>query len=538
MDERYDVVVVGGGAAGLAGALALTRARRSVLVVDDGRQRNRPAGHVHNYLGREGTPPADLVATGREEVGRYGGELLTGRVEGAVPDGGGFLVTTDGGRTVRARRLLVTTGLVDELPDVPGLADRWGRDVLHCPYCHGWEVRDRRIGVLARGPLSVEQANLWRHWSEDTTLLLHDTPALEPAEAQRMAARGIAVVEGAVVGLEVSGDALTGVRLDSGEVVALDALVVEAGLTARSALLESLGLAPVDVEVAGQVIGRQVPADPTGATAVPGVWVAGNVANVRAQVIMAAAAGLTAGAAINADLIAEETRDSVAAYRERVREVFQADAWEQRYSERPAVWSGNPNPQLVAEAAGLAPGRALDVGCGEGADAVWLAEHGWQVTALDISTVALKRAAAHAAAAGPRVADRIEWTHADLFEAPLDEGAYDLVSSQFMHPPGEARETLFGRLAAAVAPGGTLLIVGHHPHDLRTSAHRMHFPDLMFTAGQVAAALDPAAWDVVTSESRPRATTDPEGRETTIYDAVLVARRRVGSRAAEVDPVS
>ncbi len=531
MDETYDVVVVGGGAAGLSGALALARARRSVLVVDAGQQRNRPAGQVHNYLGRDGTPPAQLVATGREEITRYGGELLTGRVETAVRDAGGFLVTTDGGRTVWARRLLVTTGLVDELPDVPGLAPRWGRDVLHCPYCHGWEVRDRRVGVLAGGPLAVEQANLWRQWTEDTILLLHETPALRPADAQRMAARGIFVVEGAVAGLEVTGDALTGVRLASGEVVALDALVVAPRLTARSALLESLGLAPVDVEVAGHAIGRQVPADATGATAVPGVWVAGNVANVQAQVITAAAAGLTAGAAINADLIAEETRDSVEAYRERVRGIFEATAWEQRYSERPAVWSGNPNPQLVAEAAGLTPGRALDIGCGEGADAVWLAERGWQVTALDISTVALGRAAAHAERAGPEVAERIRWTHADLRDTPLAQQAYDLVSSQFMHPPGEARQELFGRLAAAVAPGGTLLIVGHHPSDLRTSAHRMHFPDLMFTAGQAAAALDPAHWEVLAAETRPRAAVDPDGREITIHDAVLVARRRVDSPA-------
>jgi thioredoxin reductase/SAM-dependent methyltransferase len=536
VDETYDVVVVGGGAAGLSGALALARARRSVLVVDAGQQRNQPAGQVHNYLGRDGTPPAELVATGREEVTRYGGELLTGRVETAVPDAGGFRVTTDGGRTVRARRLLVTTGLVDELPDLPGLAQRWGRDVLHCPYCHGWEVRDRRVGVLTSGPLATEQANLWRQWTEDTILLLHETPALRPADAQRMAARGITVVEGPVAGLEVTGDALTGVRLASGEVVALDALVVGARLTARSALLESLGLAPVDVEVAGHVIGRQVPADPTGATAVPGVWVAGNVANVQAQVITAAAAGLTAGAAINADLIAEETRDSVEAYRERVRGIFEAAAWEQRYSERPAVWSGKPNPQLVAEAAGLAPGRALDIGCGEGADAVWLAERGWQVTALDISTVALGRAAAHAEQAGPEVADRIRWTHADLRDTPLAPQAYDLVSSQFMHPPGEAREELFGRLAAAVAPGGTLLIVGHHPSDLRTSAHRMHFPDLMFTAGQAAAALDPADWEILAAQARPRAAVDADGHDITIHDAVLVARRRADAPAAEVEP--
>ncbi|WP_431975270.1 FAD-dependent oxidoreductase [Micromonospora haikouensis] len=525
MDEAYDVVVVGGGAAGLSGALALARARRSVLVVDAGQPRNAPAGHVHNYLGREGTPPAELVAAGRDEVTRYGGEIVAGRVEAAAREDTGFVVTLDGGREVRARRLLVATGLVDELPDLPGLAERWGRDVLHCPYCHGWEVRDRRIGVLATGPTAVHQAELWRQWSPHVLLLLHDA-TLAAEDTERLAAREITVVADRVAAVEITDDILTGVRLASGEVVALDAVVVAPRFTARAEVLESLGCKPVDVEFGGRVIGTQVPADPTGATAVPGVWVAGNVADVRAQVVASAAAGLAAGAAINADLVAEEGRAAVDAYRERTRTMFEEAAWEERYRARPAVWSGRPNPQLVAEVAGLPAGRALDVGCGEGADAGWLAGRGWRVTAVDISATALERAAAHAAAAGPEVADRIEWRHADLRVTPPAEGAYDLVSAQFMHLPGAARRELFARLAAAVAPGGTLLIVGHHPRDLRTTAHRMHFPDAMYTAEEVASALDPAAWQVLATETRARATVDPEGREVTIHDAVLVARRR------------
>jgi SAM-dependent methyltransferase len=206
--------------------------------------------------------------------------------------------------------------------------------------------------------------------------------------------------------------------------------------------------------------------------------------------------------------------------------MFDEAAWEERYRAKPAVWSGRPNPQLVAEAAGLTPGRALDVGCGEGADAIWLAERGWQVTAVDIATTALERAAAHAAAAGPEIAARVGYVHADLLKELPADGAYDLVSAQFMQPPAEARRDLFGRLAAAVAPGGTLLIVGHHPSDLRTSAHRPHFPDLMFTAEEVASSLDPASWEVRAAESRPRAAVDPEGNEITIHDAVLVACRR------------
>ncbi|NJP27527.1 NAD(P)/FAD-dependent oxidoreductase [Microbispora sp. SCL1-1] len=525
MDEKkYDVVVVGGGPAGLSGALALARARRSVLVVDAGEPRNAPAAHMHNYLGLDGTPPAELRAAGREEVIGYGGEVVTGRAETATREGDGFLVTLDDGRAVRARRLLVATGAVDELPDVPGLAGRWGRDVLHCPYCHGWEVRDRRIGVLAMGPLSVEQALLWRQWSDDVVFLAHHCPAPSEEDAERLAARRIPVAEGPVTGIEVTGDALTGVRLASGEVVALDALVVGAPLTTRSQVLESLGLKPVEVELGGHLAGTRIAAEPTGATAVPGVYVAGNVTDVRAVVIASAAAGLAAGAAINADLVAEETREAVAAYRDDMRTMFEEAAWEERYRSRPAIWSGDPNPQLVAEAAQLPPGRALDVGSGEGADAVWLATRGWRVTGADISATALERAAAHAVDAG--VADRTEWVRADLRDHVFPEGAYDLVSAQYMHLPGEARRTLFARLAAAVAPGGTLLIVGHHPSDLVTRVRKMHFPQMMFTAEEVAASLDPAEWEIAAAEARPRTAVDPEGHEVTSRDAVLVARRR------------
>jgi thioredoxin reductase len=313
--EKYDVVVVGGGAAGLSGALALVRSRRRVLVVDSGLPRNAPAGHVHNFLTRDGTPPAELYAAGRAEVAGYGGEFLDGAVTGAAKDDDGFTLSLAGGGTVRARRLLVTTGLVDELPDVPGLAERWGRDVLHCPYCHGWEVRDQAIGILATGPTAMHQALLFRQLSDDVTILLHTAPAPASDEAEQLAALGIACVEGEVAGVEVSEDRLTGVRLACGAVVPLQALVVAPRFTARAEVLTSLGLETVDLQMGGHVIGSYVPADAMGATAVPGVWVAGNVTDLKAQVISSAAAGLTAGAALNADLVAEDARAAVASVR-------------------------------------------------------------------------------------------------------------------------------------------------------------------------------------------------------------------------------
>ena len=199
--------------------------------------------------------------------------------------------------------------------------------------------------------------------------------------------------------------------------------------------------------------------------------------------------------------------------------------WDERYSAESRVWSGNPNVQLVSDTADLATGAALDAGAGEGADALWLARQGWTVTAVDISPVALNRGAAQAAEAGADVADRIQWVPADLTTWAPPPATYDLVSAQFLQLPTEQRDPLFARLAASVAPGGTLLIVGHHPSDMQTAVSRPSMPDLYFTAEEVAETLDPTKWDAVT-ETRPRSVPDATGHPATIHDAVLRARRR------------
>ena len=319
-DAWYDVVVVGGGAAGLSGALALVRSRRSVLVIDGGQPRNAPAAHMHNYLTRDGTPPSELLAVGRAEVTGYGGAIIAGNVvtikrRASQDNRGSFEIALTDGVRVHARRVLVATGLIDELPDVPGVAERWGRDVVHCPYCHGWEVRDKAIGILGTGPMTFHQASLFRQLSADVVVFQHTAPPLSEEQVEQLAARDITIVDGEVAALEVHDDRLTGVRLRSGTFVPRDVVAVASRVVARSEVLRALGLETTELEVGGHVIGSYVAADATGATTVPGVWVAGNVADPMAQVITAAAAGMRTGAVINADLIAEETAQAVAAFR-------------------------------------------------------------------------------------------------------------------------------------------------------------------------------------------------------------------------------
>lgn len=310
LKDRYDALVIGGGAAGLNGALLLGRSRRSVAVIDAGAPRNAPADGVHGLLGHDGVPPAELLARGRAEVRGYGGDVVPGEVTGAARDGDGFTVTLADGRTSVARRLLVATGLVDELPEIPGLRERWGVDVIHCPYCHGWEVRDRAIGVLAGGPMPVHQAMLFRQLSDDVTYFTHTAAPPEGEQAGRLAALGIDVVDGAVASLAITGDRLTGVVLRDGTVVAVDALVVGARMVARAGFLAALGLRSVP-HPSG--MGEYIDVDATGRTEVPGVWAAGNVADLSAQVGSAAAAGAWAAAQINADLVAEDADRAVAA---------------------------------------------------------------------------------------------------------------------------------------------------------------------------------------------------------------------------------
>ncbi len=316
-DGVVDAVVIGGGAAGLNGALMLARSRRSVVVVDSDTPRNAPAEGVHGLLGLDGIPPAELLRRGREEVGRYGGRIVDGEVTSAAPaapsaDGDlRFTITLADGRAVQARRVLVATGLRDVLPDIPGLAPHWGRGVVHCPYCHGWEVRDAPIGILAVGPASIHHALLFRQLTDDLVYFTRGTGVDKDTRAG-FAARSVRVVDTPVAEVESDENGITGVRLADGQLVPRRVLAVATTMQARTDGLDGLRL-PMEDLPGG--MGRRVVTGMAGTTAVPGVWVAGNATDPTAQVGASAAAGALAGAHMNADLAAADLNAALAAAR-------------------------------------------------------------------------------------------------------------------------------------------------------------------------------------------------------------------------------
>jgi thioredoxin reductase len=298
--DTYDVAVVGGGAAGLSAALVLGRARRKVAVVDAGRPRNAPAAHMQGFLSRDGMPPSDLLACARAEVLGYGVELVEDEV---VEITSGFTVRLGGRTSIAARRVLVATGAVDELPDIPGAHERWGRDFLHCPYCHGWEVRDQPIGVLGTGLGSVDHAQLLRQWSGDVIFFAHSYP-ISAGERAALDARDIPVIDGLVARLSIVDDRIAAVVLMDGRAVPRTAVFIRPTLHAQDdGLLAKLGC-EVDAGGFARV-------DATGQSSVPGLWVAGNATNPRAQVITAGGEGSAAAIAINADLVEEDVRNAL-----------------------------------------------------------------------------------------------------------------------------------------------------------------------------------------------------------------------------------
>jgi thioredoxin reductase/SAM-dependent methyltransferase len=518
VERHCDVAVIGGSAAGLGAALQLSRQRRSVIVVDAGEPRNASAAHMHGYLGHDGIPPSQLTAIGREEVRSYGGEVLDARASHVTRSHGGrFRVELVGGHAIIARRVLAASGLVDELPDIDGLAEHWGRDVIHCPFCHGYEVRDRRIVQILTHPMGLHPAGLFRQLTEHLTIVVHDGVNAAAPELDALRAAGVRVVDAKVTRVVADNDGrLRGVELADSRPIDADAVVVSPRYRVRAEALAALGLHPTQ-HPSG--LGDFIETDAMGATAIPGVYAAGNVTDPSQQVLLAAAAGTRVGAMISANLAHE---DLDAAARPSANE---AD-WDHRYHDDP-MWSGNPNGTLVREVSTLPPGRALDVGAGEGGDAIWLAEHGWTVTASDISTRALERVRAQADRRGLG----LECLQADANALhALPPGAFDLVSAQYASIPRTPDDRGVHNILQAVAAGGTLLIASHDLEPMRlpidtVAVSRAFDADAYVRVEDFASALTASAeWDVELYERRPR----PGGAASRhhVDDIVLRARRR------------
>ncbi|PZR51956.1 NAD(P)/FAD-dependent oxidoreductase [Xylanimonas oleitrophica] len=311
-NSGWDVVVVGGGVAGLSAALMLGRARRRTLVVDEGRPRNRFAAHMHGVLGHDGISPAELVRRGRQEVAAYGVEVREGRVDRLERTGRGVrALLADGGR-VAARAAVVATGITDDLPDVPGLAERWGDTVLHCPYCHGWEVRGQRLGVLTTSPQGLHQVELVRQWSEDVVVLSAGLGDLDGPTERRLRARGIRIEPAPVTEVTEAAEPTAGggglvMRTAGGGRVEVDALFTAGAPRTHDDLLAGL-----DLDRTSTPDGSFLSVDPAGRTSDDRVWVAGNLVDPAANVATALSAGALAGGAVNAALVEDEFADAVA----------------------------------------------------------------------------------------------------------------------------------------------------------------------------------------------------------------------------------
>ncbi len=512
--RHCDVAVLGGSVAGLAAALQLGRQRRSAIVIDSGEPRNAPASHLHSFLGRDGTPPGELLSAGRADVRNYGGEILSGRVVGVSRTGERFAVELAEGHTVIARRIVVATGLADELPDLDGLAEQWGRAVIHCPFCHGYEVRDQRIVQLVTHPTGLRTVPLFRQLTERLTVLLHDGVESDPAQLDALRAAGVAIRSVTARSVVTGADGrLVGVELADGTTIDADAVAVGPRFHPRIEPLASLGLR---CEPHPSGLGAVVTVDAAGATSVDGIYAAGSVTDPSQQLLQAAADGSRVGGMVAFSLADEDMRDAG-------RPSGPATDWDHRYSGE-QLWSGNPNGSLVAEVTGLAPGRVLDIGAGEGGDVLWLAEQGWSVTANDISSRALDRIRSEAARRGVQVSCR--QGDANAYE-PFETAAFDLVTASYASIPRTPDRRGVHNILDAVAPGGRLLVLSHDPVAMRDpQRHGMPFdPEAYLHIEDFVAALsDLPDWTIEANDKRPR----PPGSATAhhhVDDLVLRAHR-------------
>ncbi|MGB4136939.1 MAG: FAD-dependent oxidoreductase, partial [Microbacterium sp.] len=510
---------IGGSAAGLAAALQLSRQRRSVIVVDAGDPRNASATTMHSYLGHEGRAPSDFLEIARTEVRSYGTEVLTGKATRVTRDADDFRIELTGGHVLHARRVVAATGLTDELPDIPGLAEHWGRSVIHCPFCHGYESRDGRIVAIVTSPAGLHALPLLRQLTALLTVVVHDGVPADDPQLATLAAAGVQVIACPVEQILNDDEGrLRALRMADGTELPADTIFVSSRLHARVDPFADLGLTATEHPTG---VASHVETDPvTGRTAIPGLYAVGTLAEPMLQVLPTAAAGTRVGAMVSADLAQEDLAAAT-------RPVAHAADWDGRYREGPR-WSGRPNGSLVDEVTDLAPGTALDIGAGEGGDALWLAEQGWRVTACDISQLALDRVRA----AAQHRSLMVDALRADAnAAAPFAGARYDLVTAAYASIPRTPDARGVANVLDAVAPGGHLLIVNHDVRDLRTATSHAD-PELtrpfdheafVTTDDFVTALTASPEWEIDVNERRER----PAGAASShhVHDIVLRARR-------------
>lgn len=503
-DRTVEVVVVGAGFAGLAAAQVLGRAQRDVLLLGAGQTRNAEAAHAHNFLTRDGTSPGELIRLGMDEVRALPSVTVRQAHVEAVEhgDGDNLRVRVAGGSEVHAEVVLLATGARDVLPNVPGLSELWGKRAHSCPFCDGETYAGRRLIILADETQGAHSLALLAGWTDRLT-------RVDPSSVAE-----IALIDDEVVAY----------LIDGSKVVA-DGVFVGVTPVPRIDSVAALSLARR---------GPYLSVDGEGRTSHPRLWAAGDCAwkvgeaGPGGQVVASMAAGTRAAAWIVFDRLGvhppepppiEDPRSGPDGHPGSA-----GQYWDHRYGQHDRVWSGSPNQRLVQEVAGLRPGAALDLGCGEGADAVWLAESGWSVVAVDVSATALARGAAAAEARG--IADRIDWQRHDL-GVSFPAGEYDLVSAAYLLSPVHLPRTEILRTAArAVRAGGVLLLLSHtgFPPGAEAPDHAVTF----LTPGEQLGELDlPAgAWTVEAAEEFESPMTGPDGVPTTRVDSVLRLRRR------------
>lgn len=516
-----DVAVIGGSATGLAAALQLSRQRRSVIVVDSGSPRNAPAEAMHSYLGHEGRSPAEFLDIARAEVHSYGVEILNGQALNVSKSDEGFLVELSGATRIFARRVIAATGQRDELPQITGLAEHWGTAVFHCPFCHGYEIRDQEITAVVSSAASLHALPLLRQLTGQLNIVLHQDVSPEEPQLQKLEAAGARIYNSPVLRVVNDEDgALQALELADGTHVASEAVLAGTRLHPQVEAFTALGL-KITEHPSGTA--SYVEADPmTGATSFPGLYAAGTLTEPMLQVLPSAAAGNRVGSMVSFDLANEDLEAAA-------RPLAHAADWEGRYSGE-QQWSGNPNGTLVAEVQSLHAGTAMDIGAGEGGDAIWLAQQGWDVTASDISQRALARVNAGAEQHGVQV----KLLHADANAAsPFGGQQFDLVTASYASIPRTPDHRGIANFLNAVAPGGQLLIVNHDVEEMsaalaragHTGTRPFDHEAFVSTKDFITALEASSQWEILVNERRDRPHGAASGHH--VRDEVLRARRLV-----------